>query len=320
MADWDPLVAWLGEVRVAADDVSYGELARRISERRREAGATPEAARVARSSIYDLFRPGRSRLNLELVREVATVLGVEQGDLERRITACREGAAAVPAPRGGTPRSPQPAPTPSAADTAVPVEDRAPELSAVLGVALVCVVANLLGRTLVYVLELPLHLDMVGTAVAALVIGPWVGAAVGASTNVVGALISGWSSLPFALVNVVGALIWGYGARAGLGRSLPRFAGLNLLVAVAATAIAVPLLFALFGGSLGTGQDPIVDTIVVDLGQPLAVGVTAANLLVSVSDKLLSGFVALVVAASLPLWWRSRVPLPFMGPVAVPQR
>jgi energy-coupling factor transport system substrate-specific component len=307
VADWDPLIVWLGDVRVAADDVSYGELARRVSERRREAGATPEAARVARSSVYDLFRPGRSRLNLELVREVAAVLGVPPGEVEDRIASSRNGSAPVLEPP--TPQStPQPTPDP----TAEPVAQRAPGLRLVLAVAVACVAANVLGRGLVYALQLPLHLDMVGTAVAALVIGPWVGAMVGASTNAVGVLISGWTSLPFALVNIAGALVWGYGARAGLGRTLPRFAGLNVLVALVCTLVAVPILVLLFGGSVGNGQETIAATLS-EMGNSLVVAVTGANILVSLSDKLISGFLALVVVASLPLWWQARVPLPFVG-------
>ncbi len=95
----------------------------------------------------------------------------------------------------------------------------------------VCVVVNLLGRSLVELLHLPVHLDMVGTAIAALALGPWRGAAVGLATNLLGVAESGPVSVPFALVNVAGALVWGYGARRwGLGRSLPRFLGLNVLV------------------------------------------------------------------------------------------
>lgn len=88
---------------------------------------------------------------------------------------------------------------------------------------------TMLGREAVNFLELPIYLDMVGTAVAAVVLGPWRGAAVGLSTNLLGSLTAGAVSLPFAIVNVVGALIWGYGVhRWGMGRTLSAALDLNV--------------------------------------------------------------------------------------------
>lgn len=48
-------------------------------DRRAAAGESPHAARVARSTVYDCFRTGRVRVNLALVREIATALGAEGG-------------------------------------------------------------------------------------------------------------------------------------------------------------------------------------------------------------------------------------------------
>ena len=77
----------------------------------------------------------------------------------------------------------------------------------------VTVALNIVGGIIASALRLPVYLDMIGTAVAAIVLGPWWGALVGLLTNSGSALISGPTSLPFALVNIVGALIWGYGVR-----------------------------------------------------------------------------------------------------------
>ena len=128
---------------------------------------------------------------------------------------------------------------------------------------------------------------MTGTAIAAMALGPCWGALVGGVTNLLGVASSGPASLPFGLVNVAGALVWGYGVRRfGLGRTLPRFFSLNLLVALVCSAVAVPILLLLFSGSTGHGQDGIGATILE-----------------------LSGFVALVAIASHPLSLRSRTPL-----------
>ncbi len=159
---------------------------------------------------------------------------------------------------------------------------------------------NLAGNAFHELLRLPIFLDMVGTAIAAIVLGPWWGALVGALSNTAGVTTSGAASLPFALVNVVGALVWGYGVRRlGLGRTLPRFFALGLLVAVACSAVAVPLLLLLFDGSTGHGQDGITATLR-DLTGSTALAAAGSNLVVSVGDKLISSFVALVAIAALP--------------------
>ena len=79
-------------------------------------------------------------------------------------------------------------------------------------VALVPVAAalNIVGGYINTALKLPIFLDMIGTAVVAIVLGPWWGALVGAVTNIVNSFISGPISLPFAACNVIGALVWGY--------------------------------------------------------------------------------------------------------------
>lgn len=153
-------------------------------------------------------------------------------------------------------------------------------------------------------LKLPIHLDMIGTAVAALALGPWRGALVGASTNIVGVAISGFISLPFALVNITGALVWGYGARRfGMGRSLPRFFVLCLYAAIACTVVAVPIIEIVYGGATGHGTDMLARNIQqMTPSSVLATG--SANLLVSMADKIISGFIALVAVVALPTYLR----------------
>jgi len=100
---------------------------------------------------------------------------------------------------------------------------------------------NIVGSTINNALKLPTILDMIGTAVAAIVLGPWWGALVGVITNLGGSFINGPIGIPFALANVAGALVWGYGVRSwGMGSSLPKFFLLNILVALAVSAVAAP--------------------------------------------------------------------------------
>lgn len=304
---WDVVAAELGALRRRAGDPSYAEIGRRVAEQRVRDGADPHAARVARTTVYDVFRTGRTRLNVPLVREIARALGGGDADVDAWLAGSIGTTTDAPVPV--SPAAPGPASSPPSPPPPAP----RPPRTHLLALLVACVVLNLAGRGLVLLLDLPVHLDMVGTALTAIALGPWHGAGVGLVTNVLGVAEGGPASLPFALVNVAGALVWGYGVRRlGLGRTLPRFLGLNLLVATVCTLLAVPILVLLLGGSTGHEQDTLAATVTA-LTSATAVGTWAANLLVSVGDKLISGFVALVAVSALPAGLR-RLDLPLLSP------
>jgi len=140
----------------------------------------------------------------------------------------------------------------------------------------------------------PLFFDMIGTALAAFVLGPWWAAAVAAVTTLIGP-----PYLPFILVNVAGALAWGFGVRRfRMARSLPSFVLLNGIVALVCTTVAYLVISAIYGGDtmMSTSQ-AMVDTAV-SYGTPAALATFAANLTISIADKMLAGFLALAVAAT----------------------
>lgn len=300
---WDSLITELHALRVAAGEPSYAEITRRLVEQRVADGVDEHAARIAKSSVHDAMRLGRSRINVPLTRELVRVLGGDAALADEWIARARrewEDGQREQAEQ-------QVAPAPSPVVPVAPVEpvervvdeEPAPEPSTVLLLMAGCLALNLLGREFVDFFAFPIYLDMVGTAIAALALGPWRGASVGLATNLVGAVGSGWISLPFALVNVVGALVWGYGVRRwGMGRTLPRFFVLNLGAALACSAAAVPILL-LTHERLRAGHDSITLLVQEALGS-LHASIAFSNLLTSSADKLLSGFVALVVVSALP--------------------
>ncbi|WP_323791093.1 hypothetical protein [Nocardioides sp.] len=324
----DDFVAQLGRLRVQAGSPSYAEIASRIARRREVSGDPAERARVARSTVYDAFRPGRRRLDVRLLTEILAALELDRPSIEIWVAAAQR-ATVTPQPSAVPQRLPAPDSTPRTADEAeavsaaepsaatlssdptaapapAPVAAAAPAPArtcaqlplqrAARGVVLLlmaCVAANLIGRILVDALSLPLFLDMTGTAVAAIALGPWWGALVGLVTNLVGVGISGAASLPFTLVNITGALVWGYGVHHfHMSRSLPAFFRLNVLVALACSLVATPIIL-LYTGSLTHDSHNTIATVIEALHFVL-VGTFLGNLLVSLFDKLVSGFVALV--------------------------
>lgn len=179
-------------------------------------------------------------------------------------------------------------------------------------VALVPVAAalNIVGGQINTVLKLPTFLDMIGTAVVAIVLGPWWGALVGAITNIVASFISGPIGLPFAVVNVAGALVWGYGVRnLMMGKSFTLYFVLNLIVALICTLFAVPIYVFIFGGATGHFSDMMTAAFLA-AGQNLITSVFSSNIIVSLADKVISGFVALAIIEALPKNLTSKLVLP----------
>jgi energy-coupling factor transport system substrate-specific component len=161
------------------------------------------------------------------------------------------------------------------------------------------VALNIVGSYINTALKLPTFLDMIGTAVVAITIGPWWGALAGALTNTINGFISNPINLPFAACNVIGALVWGYGVRLGMGKTLVRYFILSLLVALAVTLMAVPIYVFLFGGATGHFSD-MMTAAFVGMGQNLIVSVFSSNIIVSLADKIIASFVALAIIEALP--------------------
>jgi len=173
-------------------------------------------------------------------------------------------------------------------------------LSYVVALVPVAAALNVVGGTINTALNLPTFLDMIGTAVVAIVLGPWWGALVGVMGNVAGSFFTGPVGIPFALVNVAGGLVWGYGVRSlGMGASAPRFFLLNIVVALVTSAIAAPIVVFVFGGATGHSSDALTAAFA-QAGQDLLAATFASSVIVSLADKIISGFLALSIIDALP--------------------
>lgn len=299
------LVRDLQQLRLDAGAVSYGEIAQRIVARRMSEGASEAASRVARSTVYDAFQPGRRRLNPGLVREIVLALGLDAAQADAWRERCVLTRQPAPAP-SVAPAAPAPDLHPEDAAATPPAPLVAPQalrraLIAVLLVA--CLGLNLFGTTLVLRLEIPLFLDTIGTALAAFALGPWYGVAVGVATGLFGMVSSTPETVVFSAVSVVAALLWGYGLRR-YARTPLRFLALAVTVAVACSVVAAPLNLALYGGA-STNASSAFLPVTTSLG--LIASVFAVNLGASLVDKVLTAFLALVAARWL-------APLQLTGP------
>ncbi|TRZ47127.1 ECF transporter S component [bacterium] len=182
-------------------------------------------------------------------------------------------------------------------------------LTYVVALVPVAIALNIVGGMINTALHLPIFLDMIGTAVVAIVLGPWWGALVGALTNVIASFISGPIGLPFAACNVVGALVWGYAVRWGWAKKFWSFFLVNLLVAFFVSLTAVPIYVFLFGGATGHFADMMTAAFLA-MGNNLLVSVFSSNILVSLADKIISGFIALAIIEALPVNMIKGIELP----------
>lgn len=301
---FDCIVSDLRQLRVSAGAVSYAELVRRIAKHRTSSGINPEASHPARSTVYDAFKYGRTRINSELIGEIVRALGEDERNVEQWRQRCYSAKIAsegqsptqsnIVESDPAEPTSPLTAPEPSTLPRR--------SLHFTLGVLAFCFALNFTGHVLVGTLHLSLYLDMLGTAIASILLGPWHGVAVALIGNGAGFAVHGATALPFGLVNMVGALVWGYGVRRwSLGTSVPRFFVLNLLVAVACTLVATPLLVFGFSGGTGHAAEGITRTFE-SFGEPLMLAVLQANLFTSITDKLLTGFAAIAAVSVIRGW------------------
>lgn len=294
-APFDAIAGDLRALRLQAGAPSFVRLQETITAQRVERGMDEHTARVPRTTVYDAFRDGRKRVDPQLVGEIVRALGATEEEVDAWVDRCEEARTQVR--RAALASSAAPAPS---AEVDV-LAHAAPKLSLRFSALLLlgCLLLNLLGRLLVHAADLPLDLDMTGTAIAAIVLGPWRGAAVGVATSIAGSAITSWNSVPFTMVEVVGALLWGYGVRRGWGKNLARFFLLNLLVGVVSMAVATPLILWLDGGFTGNAADLIARHLAT-VFHSLTAGVVAEDLLTNLADKLLSGFLVLFVLEALP--------------------
>lgn len=294
---FDALAGDLRALRHEAGSPSFTEIAVRVGRIREARGAENAGTRPARTTVYDTFRAGRSRMDGALAADIAEALGASDPQAWRercgRIQFALEQSRSRTAHPTDSSPEPPPERTPS---SSVPARPRRALLLAG------CVVLNLLGILVIRVTGLPLYFDTIGISFAAMAFGPWMGVLVAVLTHLLSFLLIPHSSLWFLAVSVACALVWGYGWRLmrGWGAQSPPIT-LHLAVGVVSSLVATPILWFRFHGfgehAAGQLQNVFAERIPLEW---LTLFLT--NLSTSLPDKVLSGLVA---AALIPVLLRT---------------
>ncbi|MGY0236297.1 ATP-binding protein [Longispora urticae] len=111
-ATLDALAAGLLALRAWAGNPSYAELVRRIGRLRTGRGLPPGERSPGRVTVYDCFRPGRRRIDVELVVDIVRALTADEQAAGRWRDACRE-TLSPPPPAPGHARNGLPADPPA---------------------------------------------------------------------------------------------------------------------------------------------------------------------------------------------------------------
>lgn len=273
-----------------ARGVSYRELAARITEQRVSAGANPAAARVPHTTISDTFRLGRRRLNAGLVAEIVEALGEDAA----AVAAWRARVAAALAAGPSVAAEPRPETTPP---KPLHPEATGRPWGRMIALIVAGVLLNSTGKFVNPLLGDVFFFDMVGTALVAILAGPWAAAAVGLVFIVVELLKAQVVAAVFSVTMVSAGLVWGFGVtRFHLAATLPRFLGLSAVVAVVTSSIAVPITVFYLGGSTDRGLDALRDLVIGMTGAHPEVAISIVNATISLIDKMIVGAIAYAVA------------------------
>ncbi|MDR3361046.1 MAG: hypothetical protein LBO20_10505, partial [Bifidobacteriaceae bacterium] len=199
----DQIAEGLRQLRAEAGSPSYAQLVVRIARQREADGVDPASARPGRTTVYDAFKDGRSRIDAALVGEIGWALTDDaEAAAEWRRRAAKASATADE-PNGPPEAAPPELTPPEAGAPEPPAKPSAKTIAAVAALGLAVNLAGVSTTHIPFFDTFPLYLDMIGTAIVAMSLGPWWGAGVGAATNLVGVALLGPSSLAYGLVQVV---------------------------------------------------------------------------------------------------------------------
>jgi energy-coupling factor transport system substrate-specific component len=159
---------------------------------------------------------------------------------------------------------------------------------------------NFAGRAIAVTFGLPVFLDSIGTVLAGVVAGPWVGGSVGFISNLVSSNTVDPIAAPYGLVS------FAVGFAAGLARYLnwqKRASGwvaLWLITFAIASLVSTPLNFLISGGKSNVALGDWVYAALSNAHVPRIIAALLGEAAVDLPDKLLTVVAALLIAQGLP--------------------
>lgn len=145
------------------------------------------------------------------------------------------------------------------------------------------VAINFVGAQIVNLLKLPVYLDTMGTALTAMIGGPWIGMATGICSNLVKGLLNP-VSFAFTPVQMAVGLTIGLLSMYGMFNRVWKVLIAAALVSLATTVVAAPIQVLMFGGATGNSSDALVATFLAS-GQKIWTAVFSTKIINELIDK-----------------------------------
>lgn len=164
----------------------------------------------------------------------------------------------------------------------------------------VAVGINYVGKLFAAALKLPLWLDSIGTVLAGMLAGPWIGAISGAVNNIIFGITADPVSFWYLITSIVIGLVVGYLAMTGWIRDFGRAVLLGLIVALAAAVVSTPINVILWEGTTGNVWGDALYTILRDQGTPVWIASFIDELVVDLLDKVATVIVSFLIFKALP--------------------
>lgn len=164
----------------------------------------------------------------------------------------------------------------------------------------VAVGINYVGKLFATALRLPLWLDSIGTILAGMLAGPWIGAISGAVNNAIFGITMDPISFWYLITSIAIGLVVGYFAFSGWISNIGRAVVLGFVVAGVAAVVSTPINVILWEGQTGNVWGDALYTILLGNGWPVWLASFLDELAVDIPDKLASVIIGFLIFKALP--------------------
>lgn len=164
----------------------------------------------------------------------------------------------------------------------------------------VAVGINYVGKFIAATLRLPLWLDSIGTVLAGMLAGPWIGAISGAANNIIFGITADIISFWYLITSIAIGLVAGYFAFTGWISSIGRSVGLGLIVGGVAAVVSTPINVILWEGQTGNVWGDALYATLMGSGWSVWPASFLNSLVVDVPDKLATVVLSYLIVKALP--------------------
>ena len=159
---------------------------------------------------------------------------------------------------------------------------------------------NYVGKLFAQTLKLPLWLDSIGTILAGILAGPWVGAISGGINNIIYGLTVSPVSFAYGITSIAIGIVAGLMARMGFLKNTKRAFLMGLAIVGVATVVSTPINIIFWGGQTGNIWGDALFGFLRSQNWPVWLASGLDELVVDLPDKIATTLIAFAIYKGLP--------------------